>query len=81
MKGNLIHLRNVLGRSGMECEGLETLCIKDQTLTNESAEKVVGWALSHHLMQNPEADPDAKLILSSESCNAILQFWQHPVRN
>ncbi len=81
----------------MECEGLETLCIKDQTLTNESmlyfiniqtrwfasfsmfyfnlliylfciagAEKVVGWALSHHLMQNPEADPDARLVLSSE---------------
>lgn len=77
----------------MECEGLEGLCIKDQTLTNESmlsfytsrhdnfsilfcsiiivfcipgAEKVVGWALSHHLMQNAEADPDARLVLSSE---------------
>jgi hypothetical protein len=30
------------------------------------AEEVVGWALSHHLMQNPEADPDARLVLSSE---------------
>lgn len=81
----------------MECEGLETLCIKDQTLTNESmsyfiilrllsfiylfifsssfqiimlyvagTEKVVGWALSHHLMQNPEADPEARLVLSCE---------------
>ncbi|KAL5543937.1 hypothetical protein UlMin_007721 [Ulmus minor] len=67
MKGNLNLLRNVLGRSGMECEELETLCIKDQTLTNESAEKVVGWALSHHLMQNPEADPDGRLTLSSEN--------------
>jgi hypothetical protein len=67
MKGNLNHLRTVLSRGGVECEGLETLCIKDQTLTNESAEKVVGWALSHHLMQNPEADADAKLVLSSES--------------
>ncbi|CAK7336687.1 unnamed protein product [Dovyalis caffra] len=59
----------VLGRCGMECEGLETLCIKDQTLTNEGAEKVVGWALSHHLMQNSEANAnsDAKLVLSSES--------------
>ncbi|GMY15098.1 protein msp1 [Fagus crenata] len=76
MKGNLIHLRNVLGRSGMECEGLETLCIKDQTLTNESAEKVVGWALSHHLMQNPEADPDAKLILSSESIQYGIRILQ-----
>lgn len=28
--------KQVLSRSGMDCEGLETLCIKDQTLTNES---------------------------------------------
>ncbi|XP_075661412.1 uncharacterized protein LOC142631196 isoform X2 [Castanea sativa] len=76
MKGNLNHLRTVLGRSGMECEGLETLCIKDQTLTNESAEKVVGWALSHHLMQNPEADPDARLVLSSESIQYGIRILQ-----
>ncbi|KAJ6764205.1 AAA ATPASE putative [Salix koriyanagi] len=68
MKGNLNNLCTVLGRCGMECEGLETLCIKDQTITNESAEKVVGWALSHHLMQNSvNADADVKLVLSSES--------------
>lgn len=30
------------------------------------SEKILGWALSHHLMQNPEADADAKLVLSSE---------------
>lgn len=30
------------------------------------AEKIIGWALSHHLMQNPEADPDSKLVLSCE---------------
>ncbi|XP_062115969.1 uncharacterized protein LOC133830079 isoform X2 [Humulus lupulus] len=80
MKGNLNHLRTVLSRGGVECEGLETLCIKDQTLTNESAEKVVGWALSHHLMQNPEADADAKLVLSSESIQygiGILQAIQN----
>ncbi|PWA67652.1 P-loop containing nucleoside triphosphate hydrolases superfamily protein [Artemisia annua] len=67
MKGNLFNLRNVLKRIGLECDGLETLCIKDQLLTNEGAEKVVGWALSHHLMQHAKADPDAKLILSNES--------------
>ncbi|KAF8378102.1 hypothetical protein HHK36_029438 [Tetracentron sinense] len=66
-KGNLNHLRFVLSRSGLECDGLETLCIKDQALTNESAEKVVGWAVSHHLMQNPEAGADGKLVLSRES--------------
>ncbi|XWS51393.1 hypothetical protein CRYUN_Cryun12cG0172700 [Craigia yunnanensis] len=80
MKGNLNLLRTVLGRSGMECEGLESLCIKDQTLTNESAEKVVGWALSHHLMQNPEADVDSRLVLSCESIQygiGILQAIQN----
>ncbi|KAF2302638.1 hypothetical protein GH714_000527 [Hevea brasiliensis] len=80
MKGNLNHLRAVLSRSGMECEGLETLCIKDQTLTNENAEKVIGWALSNHLMQNPEAEADARPFLSSESIQygiGILQAIQN----
>ncbi|KAG5028187.1 hypothetical protein JHK87_011701 [Glycine soja] len=70
----------VLGRCGMECEGLETLCIKDQTLTNENAEKIIGWALSHHLMQNSEAKPDSKLVLSCESIQygiGILQSIQN----
>ena len=30
------------------------------------ADKIVGWALSHHLMQNPGADPDSKLVLSCD---------------
>ncbi|KAK9278660.1 hypothetical protein L1049_028233 [Liquidambar formosana] len=84
MKGNLNHLRTVLNRSGLECEGLETLCIKDQTLTNESAEKVVGWALSHHLMQDPKADADARLVLSSESIQygiGILQAIQNETKS
>ncbi|XP_022994320.1 uncharacterized protein LOC111490081 isoform X5 [Cucurbita maxima] len=84
MKGNLNQLRVVLSRSGMDCEGLETLCIKDQTLTNESAEKVVGWALSHHLMQNLEADPDSRVLLSSESIQygiGILQAIQNETKS
>ncbi|KAK6924689.1 ATPase, AAA-type, core, partial [Dillenia turbinata] len=67
MKGNLNHLRSVLSRTGLQCDRLDTLCIKDQTFTNESAEKVIGWALSHHLMQNSDADADARIILSCES--------------
>ncbi|CAK9170296.1 unnamed protein product [Ilex paraguariensis] len=80
MKGNLNSLRTVLSRCGLGCDGLETLCIKDQTVTNESAEKVVGWALSHYLMQNPQADTAAKVVLSSESIQygiGILQAIQN----
>ncbi|KAL1553960.1 hypothetical protein AAHA92_14573 [Salvia divinorum] len=67
---NLNNLRTVLNRNSLECDGLESLNIKDQTLTIESAEKVVGWALSHHLMTNPGAEADSKdsrVILAIES--------------
>ncbi|XP_056167100.1 uncharacterized protein LOC115663687 [Syzygium oleosum] len=70
----------VLGRCRMECEGLYTICIKDQTLTTESAERVIGWALSHHLMQNPESNADSGLGLCSESIQygiGILQAIQN----
>ncbi|KAL3617557.1 hypothetical protein CASFOL_037878 [Castilleja foliolosa] len=67
LKANLNNLRTVLNRNGLDCGGLETLSITEQTLTNESAEKVIGWALSHHLMANPEAEADARLVLSTES--------------
>ncbi|PHU16006.1 hypothetical protein BC332_17211 [Capsicum chinense] len=30
----------------------------------EGAEKVVGWALSHHLMRNTQADVDMRLVVS-----------------
>ncbi|KAA8540688.1 hypothetical protein F0562_024393 [Nyssa sinensis] len=76
MKGNLNNLRTVLSRSGLECDGLDTLCIKEQTLTNESVEKVVGWALSHHLMQNPHSDADSRLVLSSESIQYAIGILQ-----
>ncbi|XP_052620106.1 uncharacterized protein LOC111880508 isoform X1 [Lactuca sativa] len=76
MKGNLNNLRNVLNRTGLECDGLETLCIKDQLLTNEGAEKVVGWALSHHLMQHAQAEPEARLALSNESIQYGIEILQ-----
>ncbi|KAI5417264.1 hypothetical protein KIW84_042037 [Lathyrus oleraceus] len=80
IKANLHQLRIVLSHFGIECEGLETLCIKDQTLTNENAKKIIGWALSHHHMQNFEANPDSKLILSCENIHygcGILQSFQN----
>ncbi|KAK1357931.1 AAA domain-containing protein [Heracleum sosnowskyi] len=84
MKGNLNCLRTVLYRCGLECDALETLCITEQSLTNESAEKVVGWALSHHLMQNSKAEPDARLVLSGDSIHygiGILRSIQNESKN
>ncbi|MBA0617571.1 hypothetical protein Godav_027007 [Gossypium davidsonii] len=67
-QSNIVNFRSVLNRNGLDCPDLETLCIKDQTLTNESVEKVVGWALSHHFMHASEAlIKDAKLVVSTES--------------
>ncbi|XP_075514429.1 uncharacterized protein LOC142549389 isoform X1 [Primulina tabacum] len=76
VKANLYNLRTVLNRNGLGCDGLETLSIKDQSLTNESAEKVVGWALSHHLMMNPKAEADARLVLSTESIQYGIEILQ-----
>ncbi|CAI9113083.1 OLC1v1013619C1 [Oldenlandia corymbosa var. corymbosa] len=76
MKANLNNLRNVLNRTGLDCDGFEGLCTKDQTLTIESAEKVVGWSLSHHLMQNAEVSADTKLVLSRESIEYGIHILQ-----
>ncbi|ESQ54829.1 hypothetical protein EUTSA_v10024252mg [Eutrema salsugineum] len=67
MKANFSHLRKVLGRCDLECEGIETLCMKDLTLQSDSAEKIVGWALSDHIKRNPDADPDTRIVLSLDS--------------
>ncbi|KAH1081258.1 hypothetical protein J1N35_021019 [Gossypium stocksii] len=76
-QSNVVSFRSVLNRNGLDCPDLETLCIKDQTLTNESVEKVVGWALSHHFMHSSEAlIKDAKLVVSTESIKYGLNILQ-----
>ncbi|XP_023004431.1 uncharacterized protein LOC111497745 [Cucurbita maxima] len=67
-QANIVSICLVLGRIGLDCPNLDTLCIKDQALTLETVEKVVGWALSHHFMHCSEVlVKDAKLIISTES--------------
>ncbi|XP_039012111.1 uncharacterized protein LOC120141249 isoform X4 [Hibiscus syriacus] len=76
-QSNIVCTRSVLSRNGLDCPDLETLCIKDQTLTNENSEKVIGWALSHHFMNSSEAlIKDAKLIVSTESIKYGLNILQ-----
>lgn len=67
-QANIVSIRLVLNRIGLDCSNLDALCIKDQALTIETVEKVVGWALSHHFMHFSDVlVKDAKLIISTES--------------
>ncbi|XP_076889037.1 uncharacterized protein LOC143539671 [Bidens hawaiensis] len=81
LQSNTASLRAVLDRVGLGCSDLERTCIKDQTLTNEDAEKVVGWALSHHFMQSSEPfAKDAKIVVGSESIKYGLDML-HDIQN
>ncbi|KAL6499481.1 hypothetical protein OROGR_027391 [Orobanche gracilis] len=63
-----LHYGEVLNRLNLDCPTLDTLCFKDQALTSESVERIVGWALSHHFMHSSEASlGESKFILSSDS--------------
>ncbi|KAL0370597.1 UNVERIFIED_CONTAM: hypothetical protein Sangu_0377800 [Sesamum angustifolium] len=72
-----IQIPQVLNRVGLDCPDLETLCIKDQALTSESAEKVIGWSLSHHFMHCSDASlRESKFVISSESMRYGLDILQ-----
>ncbi|KAK4441764.1 ATPase family AAA domain-containing protein 1 [Sesamum alatum] len=76
-QSNIGSIRLVLNRVGLDCPDLEKLCIKDQALTSESAEKVIGWALSHHFMHCSEASlRESKFVISSESMRYGLNILQ-----
>ncbi|KAF3680435.1 putative conserved oligomeric Golgi complex subunit 2-like [Capsicum annuum] len=72
----VIYMPQVLNRIGLEFNRLETLCIKDHNFSVKSAEKVVGWALSHNLMRNTQADVDMRLFLSPVSIQYGLELLQ-----
>ncbi|KAH7851838.1 hypothetical protein Vadar_017134 [Vaccinium darrowii] len=64
---NIICLRNVLIQSGLDCKELEELSMLHQTLTYESAEKVIRWALGYQLMEYPPSNASPNLVLSLKS--------------
>ncbi|KAL3648017.1 hypothetical protein CASFOL_008985 [Castilleja foliolosa] len=80
-QSNIGSIRSVLKRIGLDCPDLENLCIKDLALTNESAEKIIGWALSHHFMHcSASSLKESKLVILSESVSyglGILQSIQN----
>ncbi|KAE8816276.1 hypothetical protein D1007_06125 [Hordeum vulgare] len=61
----------------IECNDLEELFIKDQSLTNENVDKIVGYAVSYHLKHNNvETSKDGKLIITSGSLKHGLDMLQ-----
>ncbi|XP_061347252.1 uncharacterized protein LOC133292819 [Gastrolobium bilobum] len=76
-QSNVVSIRLVLNRIGLDCPDLETLCIKDQNLTTESVERIIGWAISYHFMHSSEASTkDSKLVISAESIKYGLDILQ-----
>ncbi|XP_066337616.1 uncharacterized protein [Miscanthus floridulus] len=78
-KSNLGSIRMFLSRNGIECNDLEELFIKDQSLSNENVDKIVGYAVSYHLKHNKietSNSKDAKLVLTSESLKLGLNMLQ-----
>lgn len=76
-RSNIDMIRLVLNQNDLDCPDLDALCIKDQALMNESVEKMVGWALSYHLMHCSEATfKDTKMAISSESIKYGLNILQ-----
>ncbi|KAH0461753.1 hypothetical protein IEQ34_009328 [Dendrobium chrysotoxum] len=76
-KSNISSIQSFINRIGLECNDLEAISIKDQTLTNESVDRVIGFALCHHLKNfKSEASADARLSLSCESIKYGLQMLQ-----
>ncbi|XP_042428663.1 uncharacterized protein LOC122015710 [Zingiber officinale] len=68
-KSNIQSICSFLNRIGFECNDLDRICIKDQTLSSENVDRIIGFALGHHLDNNTfEASlKKTKLVLSSES--------------
>ncbi|KAH9310527.1 hypothetical protein KI387_025562, partial [Taxus chinensis] len=67
-EANRQQLRMVMGSSGVICKDLVELEIKNQMLTHDMAEKVVGWAVSCHLQKDGEPVLfNGKLAITAES--------------
>lgn len=76
-QANIVNIRSVLNRNGLDCPDLEMLSIKDQSLASDSVDKLVGWALSYHFMHCSDASVrDSKLLISSESISYGLNLLQ-----
>ncbi|GBG64633.1 hypothetical protein CBR_g45688 [Chara braunii] len=70
-------LKAVLSRSNVDCDSMASINIRDQVLSTETAEKVVGWAASHYLMNVPEPVlRNERLVITAESLEHGLKMLQ-----
>ncbi|XP_078159905.1 uncharacterized protein LOC144555446 isoform X1 [Carex rostrata] len=79
-KSNIQSIRSFLLRVGLECDDLEKISVKDQTLTNDCVDKIVGFAVSHHARSanfDTSTLSESKLVLSSESIQHGLSMLQN----
>lgn len=68
VKANALIIHKFLTNRRLGCDNIEELSIKDRLLTHGEVDKVVGSALSYHLLQNKLDMPEgAKLLLPAES--------------
>ncbi|KAG7594588.1 SMAD/FHA domain superfamily [Arabidopsis thaliana x Arabidopsis arenosa] len=77
-QANITSIRAALSRHRLECPDLETVCIKDQSLSTDSADEVVDCAWRHQLMSSSEMEmKDDRVIISAESITHGLQMIQN----
>ncbi|KAI3919160.1 hypothetical protein MKW92_031699 [Papaver armeniacum] len=84
---NIASIQSVLRRNGLlECPDLAKVCIEDQALTSECAEKIVGWALAHRAMDMNDSEAlvdGAKLVVSDKSIQyglSLLKDQKEPIK-
>lgn len=66
---NRAAIRALLGRCGMECPELDQVVVKDQALSSEAVEKIVGWAMANSLMHPEDTGCTAdRFVIKVRTC-------------
>lgn len=72
---NRKNLQKILQRNNLECEDFTSPEMSKQIYPTDVLEKVVGWAVSKHLLDSPEVNADSgKLRLSSKALEFGIQM-------
>ncbi|KAJ7218890.1 hypothetical protein O6H91_Y469400 [Diphasiastrum complanatum] len=76
-QANTLQLRMVMGSSNVDCDELESVDVRTHILTQDMTEKVVGWAINHHLQKDTESFlRNGKLVIGVDSIQHSLAELQ-----